>query len=66
MTRSIEYLALSTEQLKAIGDRYGGKPAFYVQKYPGIYCARRDNLRGFSKGQYGHTHGLILVDAFYE
>jgi len=25
-----------------------------------------DNLRGFWKGQYGHTHGVVLVDAFYE
>jgi putative SOS response-associated peptidase YedK len=46
--------------------RPAGKPAFYDEKYPGIYCARRDNLRGFWKGQYGRTHGLILVDAFYE
>lgn len=46
--------------------RPAGKPAFYDEKYPGIYCARRDNLRGFWKGQYGHTHGIVLVDAFYE
>ncbi|MFV8593065.1 SOS response-associated peptidase family protein [Ralstonia pseudosolanacearum] len=46
--------------------RPAGKPAFYDTQFPGIYCARRDNLRGFWKGQYGHTHGLILVDAFYE
>jgi putative SOS response-associated peptidase YedK len=46
--------------------RPAGKPAFYDTQYPGTYCARRDNLRGFWKGQYGHTHGLILVDAFYE
>ncbi|WKZ88430.1 SOS response-associated peptidase (plasmid) [Ralstonia pickettii] len=46
--------------------RPAGKPAFYDDKYPGTYNARRDNLRGFWKGQYGHTHGLILVDRFYE
>lgn len=43
-----------------------GKPAFYDAQFPGSYNARRDNLRGFWKAQYGHTHGLILVDAFYE
>ncbi|MBA9845645.1 MAG: SOS response-associated peptidase family protein [Ralstonia sp.] len=48
------------------GCRPAGKPAFYDTKYPGTYNARRDNLRGFWKEQYGHTHGLILVDAFYE
>ncbi|MFV8603847.1 SOS response-associated peptidase family protein [Ralstonia pseudosolanacearum] len=46
--------------------RPAGKPAFYDSKFPGTYNARRDNLRGFWKGQYGHTHGLILIDAFYE
>jgi putative SOS response-associated peptidase YedK len=46
--------------------RPAGKPAFYDTQFPGTYNARRDNLRGFWKGQYGHTHGLILVDAFYE
>ncbi|MCP1174391.1 SOS response-associated peptidase family protein [Ralstonia chuxiongensis] len=46
--------------------RPAGKPAFYDEQYPGTYNARRDNLRGFWKGQYGHTHGLVLVDAFYE
>ena len=46
--------------------RPAGKPAFYDIEFPGTYNARRDNLRGFWKGQYGHTHGLVLVDAFYE
>jgi putative SOS response-associated peptidase YedK len=46
--------------------RPAGKPAFYDQKYPGTYNARRDNLRGFWKGQFGHTHGLMIVQAFYE
>ena len=43
-----------------------GKPAFYDTKYPGTYNARRDNLEGFWKGQFGHTHGVIVCDAFYE
>jgi putative SOS response-associated peptidase YedK len=46
--------------------RPGGKPAFYDVKYPGTYNARRDNLDGFWKGQFGHTHGIMVVNAFYE
>ncbi|MEQ6352879.1 SOS response-associated peptidase family protein [Ralstonia pseudosolanacearum] len=46
--------------------RPAGKPAFYDIEFPGTYSARRDNLRGFWKEQFGHTHGLVLVDAFYE
>lgn len=48
------------------GCRPAGKPAFYDVKYPGTYNARRDNLQGFWKGQFGKTHGLIVVNAFYE
>ena len=43
-----------------------GKPAFYDTKYPGTYNARRDNLEGFWKSQFGHTHGIMVVNAFYE
>lgn len=43
-----------------------GKPAFYDTKYPGTYNARRDNLDGFWRGQFGVTHGIMIVDAFYE
>lgn len=46
--------------------RPAGKPAHYDVKYPGTYNARRDNLEGFWKGQFGHTHGVMLVDRFYE
>lgn len=46
--------------------RPAGKPAFYDTEFPGTYNARRDSLRGFWRGQFGHTHGLVLVDAFYE
>lgn len=57
-------------QLKVYPMRYGcrpaGKPAFYDTKYPGTYNARRDNLEGFWKGQFGHTHALIVVETFYE
>ena len=43
-----------------------GKPAFYDTQYPGTYNARRNNLEGFWKKQFGYTHGLIVVNAFYE
>jgi putative SOS response-associated peptidase YedK len=46
--------------------RPAGKPAGYDLKFPGTYNARRDNLEGFWKGQFGHTHGLMVVNAFYE
>ncbi|WP_273455030.1 SOS response-associated peptidase family protein [Nevskia ramosa] len=43
-----------------------GKPAFYDTKYPGTYNARRDNLEGFWRGQFGYTHGVMVVNRFYE
>ena len=46
--------------------RPAGKPAWYDTRYPGTYNARRDNLRGFWKQQFGHTHGLLIVYRFYE
>jgi len=46
--------------------RPAGKPASYDQRYPGTYNARRDNLEGFWRGQFGVSHGLVVVNAFYE
>jgi putative SOS response-associated peptidase YedK len=46
--------------------RPAGKPASYDRRFPGTYNARRDNLEGFWKGQFGHTHALMLAEAFYE
>jgi putative SOS response-associated peptidase YedK len=46
--------------------RPAGKPAAYDVKYPGTYNARRDNLEGFWKGQFGYHHGIMIVNAFYE
>ena len=46
--------------------RPAGKPAFYDTKYPGTYNARRDNLEGFWKGLFGYTHGIVVINAFYE
>lgn len=46
--------------------RPAGKPAFYDVKFPGTYNARRDSLERFWRGQFGHTHGLMIANAFYE
>lgn len=46
--------------------RPAGKPALYDRKYPGTYNARRDNLEGFWKGQFGRTHALMVATAFFE
>lgn len=46
--------------------RPAGKPSFYDEKYPGLYNARRDNLEGFWKRQFGVTHGLVVASAFFE
>lgn len=46
--------------------RMAGKPASYDVKYPGTYNARRDNLEGFWRPCFGYTHGVMLVDVFYE
>lgn len=43
-----------------------GKPAIYDTKYPGTYNARRDNLEKFWHREFGYTHGIIAVNAFYE
>jgi len=46
--------------------RPAGKPAAYDTKYPGTYNARRDNLGGFWKELFGFSHGVLVVNAFYE
>lgn len=46
--------------------RPAGKPAFYDTKFPGTYNARRDSLQGFWKDLFGFSHGVMVVDAFYE
>jgi putative SOS response-associated peptidase YedK len=46
--------------------RPAGKPADYDYKYPGTYNARRDNLEGFWGDMFGYSHGIAVVDAFYE
>jgi putative SOS response-associated peptidase YedK len=46
--------------------RPAGKPANYDFKYPGTYNARKDNLQGFWGKLFGYSHGIIVVNAFYE
>ncbi len=46
--------------------RPAGKPASHDLKFPGTYNARRDNLEGFWKGLFGYSHGIVIVNAFYE
>ncbi|WP_042303652.1 SOS response-associated peptidase family protein [Paraburkholderia kururiensis] len=46
--------------------RIAGKPASYDVKYPGTYNARRDNLEGFWKPLFGHSHAILVVSSFYE
>ncbi len=46
--------------------RPAGKPASYDRRYGGLYNARRDNLRGFWKAQFGHSHAIALIWGFYE
>jgi putative SOS response-associated peptidase YedK len=46
--------------------RPSGKPAFYDTKFPGTYNARRDNLEGFWKELFGYSHGIVVVNAFFE
>lgn len=46
--------------------RAAGKPANVDIKFPGTYNARRDNLEGFWGGLFGHTHGVMVTNAFYE
>jgi len=45
----------------------GAPPSFDFDKNRnGTYNARRDNLTKFWKKQFGYTHGLLVVETFYE
>jgi hypothetical protein len=46
--------------------RSAGWPAKFDADYPGCYNARRDNLEKFWKRQFGVSHGIMVVNAFYE
>lgn len=46
--------------------RPAGKPPRYDVDFAGTYNARRDNLEGFWRGQFGVTHGVMVAERFYE
>jgi len=46
--------------------RIAGAPASNDVKFPGTYNARRDNLEGFWRKQFGVSHGIMIANAFYE
>lgn len=46
--------------------RPSGKKVSFDQQFPGCYNSRRDNLEAFWRGQFTHTHAVVLMTAFYE
>lgn len=51
--------------------RPAGKPLIvgkvpYDIMFKGCYYARRDNLEGYWKQQFGFSHGVMVANAFYE
>lgn len=46
--------------------RIAGSPENFDARFPGTYNARMDNLDGFWRKQFGFTHGIAIVTAFYE
>lgn len=46
--------------------RIAGTPASYDTRFPGTYNARRDSLEKFWRGQFGVSHAVMVVNAFYE
>jgi putative SOS response-associated peptidase YedK len=45
--------------------RQKDKLASIDKKFPGLYNARRDNLEKFWRNEFGHNHGLVVVDSFF-
>ena len=46
--------------------RFNASPASNDFKFPGTYNARRDNLEGFWRKQFGVSHGIMIANAFFE
>lgn len=46
--------------------RLPDKPARNDVLYPGTYNARRDSLESYWKTAFGHRHGVVVVQSFYE
>lgn len=46
--------------------RPSGYPESFDRTHDGAYNARRDNLQKFWRNQFTHTHGVVLLQRFYE
>lgn len=46
--------------------RITGSPEDFDTRFPGTYNARLDNLDGFWRKQFGYTHWVAIVTAFFE
>ncbi|BCZ81903.1 hypothetical protein PTKU64_55780 [Paraburkholderia terrae] len=46
--------------------RIAGKPKNYDARFPGTYNARLDSLAKFWAPLFGYSHGIVIVDSFYE
>lgn len=46
--------------------RPADKPLSYDRQFDGLYNARRDNLEGFWKNQFGHHHTFVVMRSFFE
>ena len=46
--------------------RLAGKPATVDRQFPGLYNARRDNIERYWKSAFGLSHGLLLLNSFFE
>ena len=46
--------------------RVAGAPITHDVKFPGTYNARRDNLEGFWRKQFGARHAIMIANAFFE
>lgn len=46
--------------------RQSSQPASIDRKFPGLYNARRDNLEKFWRHEFGQSHALFVIDAFFE
>jgi putative SOS response-associated peptidase YedK len=46
--------------------RIAGATPMADVKFPGTYNARRDNLEGYWRKQFGCTHAVMVAEAFYE
>jgi len=47
-------------------DQLSGFPPSFDKTHDGAFNARRNNLPHFWKGQFTHTHGVVVAQRFYE